>query len=58
MLKEKKTEIHIKINMGTKVHNKLPRILKATDDHRVFRKKLKLFLLPHSFYSVEEFVST
>ena len=45
------------INMGTNVYNKLPRFLKEIDDHRVFRKKLKLFLLLHSFHSVEEFVS-
>jgi hypothetical protein len=45
------------INMSTNVYNKLPRFLKEIDDHRAFRKKLKLFLLLHSFYSVEEFVS-
>ena len=44
--------------MGTNVENKLPRFLKEIDDHRAFQKKLKLFLLLHSFYSVEEFVST
>jgi hypothetical protein len=56
----KKTEIYKKsvINMGTKIYNKLPRFLKEIDDYRAFRKKLKLFLLLHSFYSVEEFVST
>ena len=63
---QSKLDIHVKktetykqsvINMGINVYNKLPRFLKETDDHRAFRKKLKLFLL-HSFYSVEEFVST
>jgi hypothetical protein len=56
----KKTEIYRKsvINTGTKVYNKLPGFLKEIEDNRVFRKKLKLFLLFQSFYSVEEFVST
>jgi hypothetical protein len=48
-VKRKKTEIYKKvINMGTNVYNKLPRLLKEIDDHRVFPKKLMLFLL-HSF---------
>jgi hypothetical protein len=56
----KKTEIYRKsvVNMGTKVYIKLPGFLKDIDDYRVFQKKLKLFLLLKSFYSVEEFVST
>jgi hypothetical protein len=56
----KKTEIYRKSveNMGTKICNKLPGFLKEIDDYRVFRKKLKMFLLLKSFYSVEEFVST
>ena len=45
------------INKGTNVYNELPRFLKEIDDLRVFRKILKLFLLFHSFYTVEEFVS-
>jgi hypothetical protein len=52
----KKTEIYR--NMGTKIYKKLPGFLKEINDHRAFRNKLKLFLLLHSFYSVEEFVST
>ena len=59
--KKKKKRKYIKksvINMGTKIYNKLPRFLKEIDDHRAFWKKLKLFLLLQSFYSVEEFVST
>jgi hypothetical protein len=56
----KKTEIYRKsvVNMGTKIYNKLPGFLKEIDDYRVCRKKLKMFLLLESFYSVEEFVST
>jgi len=45
------------INIGTKLYNKLPRLLKEIEDYGTFQKKLKLFLLLHSFYSVEEFVS-
>jgi len=44
------------MNMGTKVHNNLPRFLKEIDDYRAFRRKLKKFILLQSFYS-EEFVS-
>jgi hypothetical protein len=43
--------------MGTKIYNNMPKILKETEDYIVFKKELKLFLLLHTFYSVEEFVS-
>ena len=33
------------INMGTKVYNKLPTYLKGIDNHKAFKKELKLFLL-------------
>jgi hypothetical protein len=58
-VKLQKTEIYKKsvINMGTKVYN-LPKFLKETDDYKVFKKELQLFLLLQSFYSVEEFVSS
>ena len=65
----RKLDIHVKmknmetykksvINIGTKIYNKLPGFLKEIDDNRVFRKKLKSFLLLHSFYSVEEFFAS
>jgi hypothetical protein len=59
-VKMKQTEIYKRsaINMGTKVYNKLPKNLKEIEDHQAFRKKLKLFLRLHSFYSVDEFLST
>ena len=58
-VKMKNTETYKKsvINMGTKIYNKLPGILKEIDD-MVYRKKLKTFLLIHSFYSVEEFLAS
>jgi hypothetical protein len=45
------------INMGTKVYNKLPGYIKEIDSYKAFKKELKLFLLLHTFYSVEEYVS-
>ncbi|GFG36777.1 hypothetical protein Cfor_01984 [Coptotermes formosanus] len=59
-VKMKNTETYKKsvINMGTKIYNKLPGFLKEIDDTKIFRKKLKSFLLLHSFYSVEEFFAS
>jgi hypothetical protein len=47
------------INMGTKLHNKLPSYIKDSyiDSYKTFKKELKSLLLLHSFYSVEEFVA-
>jgi hypothetical protein len=42
--------------MGTKVYNKLPGYIKETDNYKAFKKELKMFLLLHSFYSIEESV--
>jgi hypothetical protein len=54
-----KTDIYkqIVINMGTKVYNKLLGCVKEIDSYKAFKKELKLFLLLHTFYSVEESVS-
>ena len=54
-----KTDIYKKsvINMGTKVYIKLPDYINEVDSYKAFKKQLKLFLLLHTFYSVEEFVS-
>jgi len=43
--------------MGTKVYNKLPGYIKEIDSYKAFNKMLKSFILLHTFYSVEEFVS-
>jgi hypothetical protein len=45
------------INMGTKIYNKLPDYMKEIDSYETFKKKLKSVLLPHTLYSVEEFLS-
>jgi hypothetical protein len=54
-----KTNIYKKsvLNKGAKVYNKLPGYIKEIDIYKSFKKELKLFLLLHSFYMVEEFVS-
>jgi hypothetical protein len=45
------------INIGTKIYNNLPGFVKEGDNFNAFKKELKQFLLLHTFYSVEEFVS-
>jgi len=45
------------INMGTELYNKMPGYVKETDNYKTFKKELKLFLVYHACYSVEEFVS-
>jgi len=37
------------INMGSIIYNKLPDHLKEIDSFKVFKRKLKLFLLLHNF---------
>jgi hypothetical protein len=44
-------------NIGTKIYNNLPGFIKEIDHYNAFKKELKKFLLLHTFYSVEEFVS-
>ena len=58
-LKVSNIEVHKKsvINMGTRVYNNLPGFIKEIGDCKALKKELKLFLLHHSFYSLEEFVS-
>ena len=54
-----KTDLYKKsvINMGSNLYNKLPDYIKEIESYKTFRKQLKLFLLRHAFYSVEEFVA-
>jgi len=56
-VKLRNTEVYKKsvINIGTKVYNNLPGFVKEMNDYKSFKKELKLFLLCHSFYSLEEF---
>jgi len=59
-VKLRNTEVYKKsvINIGTKLYNNLPGFIKEIDDYKTFKKKLKLSLLCHSFYSLEEFASS
>ena len=45
-------------NEGTKLHNKLPNIIKRLDKIQVFKRRLKYFLLQHIFCSVDEYMSS
>ena len=45
------------INMGTKLHDKLPGYLKEIDSYKTFKKEMNSLLFLHSFYSVEESVA-
>jgi hypothetical protein len=43
-------------NIGKRLYNKLPNNLKSIDNILHFRRKLKLFLLQQTFYSIEYFM--
>jgi hypothetical protein len=45
------------INMGIELYSKVPNKIKNTVDFLAFKKALKSFLLKHSFYMINEFVS-
>jgi hypothetical protein len=44
-------------NLGTKLYNKLPNHIKGLENLKLFKKELKAFLLHHTFYSVDEYLS-
>jgi hypothetical protein len=58
-IKSHRTNLHKNsvINMGSKIYNKLLDHMKEIDSYKVFKEKLKSFLLLHTFCSVEEFLS-
>jgi len=41
--------------MGIRLYNKMSTRIKQLDSFRDFQRKLKLFLLDHPFYSLNEF---
>jgi hypothetical protein len=43
------------INMGIKLFTNLPLELKGFSDFKLFKSKLKTYLLPNAFYSLQEF---
>jgi hypothetical protein len=45
------------MNMGISLYNKVPDQIKQKDNFNSFKKGLRSFLLKHSFYSVDEFIS-
>jgi len=53
-----KTDLHKRsvVNMESKLYNKHPDYIKV-ESYKTFRKELNSFLLPHAFYSVEEFLA-
>jgi len=44
-------------NMGIKLYNKLPNTIMRLDKMQEFKRKLKYFLMQHTFYSVDEYMS-
>jgi hypothetical protein len=48
---------HVMMNRGISLYNKVPVQIKLRENVNVFKKDLKSFLVNHSFYSVEEFMS-
>jgi hypothetical protein len=44
--------------MGTKMGNNLPVELKRIENFKVFKNKLKSYLLQNCFYSLQEFIIT
>jgi len=45
-------------NMGIKLYNKLPYAIKKLDKMQDFKRRLKYFLMQHTFYSVNEYISS
>jgi hypothetical protein len=45
-------------NVGIKLYNKLPNTIKWLDKIQEFKRRLKYFLLQHTFYSVDEYMSS
>jgi hypothetical protein len=45
------------MNRGISLYNKVPVLIKLRENVNLFKKDLKSFLVNHSFYSVEEFMS-
>jgi hypothetical protein len=47
----------IMMNMGITLYSKVPDQIKQKDNFNSFKKGLRSFLLKHSFYSIDEFMS-
>ena len=44
-------------NVGVELYNTLPNTIKKLEKIRDFKKRLTYFLLKHTFYSVDEYMS-
>ena len=44
------------INMGIRLCNKVPIIIKKLGEYKPYKRELKSFLIYRAFYSVEEFL--
>jgi hypothetical protein len=44
-------------NMGLKLYNKLPNKIRKVEKMRKFKRELRSYLLTHTFYSVDEYMS-
>jgi hypothetical protein len=44
--------------MGIKLYNILPNTIKRLDKMQEFKRRLKYFLMQHTFYSVDEYMSS
>jgi hypothetical protein len=43
--------------MGTRIYNNLPLEIKSVENFKVFKRKLKNYLLHSAFYSLQGFLS-
>jgi hypothetical protein len=46
------------MNMGIKLNNKIPNKIREVEKMRHFKRELRSYLLQHTFYSVEEYISS
>jgi hypothetical protein len=44
------------MNMGVKLYNKIPNKIREVEKMRHFKRELRLYLLWHTYYSVEEYM--
>jgi len=45
------------INMGIRLHNKVPNNIRKLEENKPYKRELKSFLIEHTFYSLEEYMS-
>ena len=43
------------INMGIRLHNKVPNNIKKLEEYKPYKTELKYFPIEHAFFSLEEF---